>query len=310
MPSSITRREVHGAIRLAAPEINGWQHRVFCSFGELFRIVHFVGRKIRVVRKKENFIPFVMGTVLDTFLGKCPSIQKISKMVFGSLSIIRCGGDILELKRLGSRFSSCIKGKHYIVVKGDRLSDIKSRFSSRVFDQWRWFRVVYCLQLKEAFRVLGLIFRRFLLLGLHLSDVYAAYKESHVAEVFVYGKELWQEITSNRSKLVKYLKQTRNVNDWLLMQKKSSWTTHIFLNALLLPATLKEKLPDPSDVKRKIDQKVTHMAIKIDAVAERLLGSEAKYLIYKEGSSQDPNAVRFLIPPKRAIENKKESGYP
>lgn len=297
------RKEIHGAIRVATPQIRGCQGRVFCSLGEVFRVAHLVGRKIRIVRKKENFIPFAMGSVLDNFLGQCPPVQNIAKFVFGSLSIIRCGEDILELKRLGNRFAACVRGKHYVVVKGDRWSNLKSPIAVGLADRWRWLRRVYCLQLKEAFRSLGLFFRRLFLLGLHLSDVYAAYQEHHVAEVFVYAKDLWHEISSDQSKLVKYLKQTKNLNDWMLMRKNSSFTTSVFLNALILPAKFKQKLQDLADVKKNVDRGVDNLAIKIEAMAERLFpGPDTKYRIYREGSREDPNAARFLSPPKRSVE--------
>lgn len=302
MSIRLSHTPVRQAIRVVTPELSFFQQLLLFG-GEAARIGYLIGRKIRILRKKENIAPLLMGSILDAAVGHLPSVQQVARIVFGSLSILRCSEDLLKIKQLGKRCHALFRGREYLVIKKiEWASTLKGRISPSIYHSWLWFQRVYLLQVKEAFRLLGKVFKQVALLGLHLADAYSAYRERNVSEIFVHGRDLWRRLTSDESALVKELKRTKKINDWMLARQGSNWTTKLFLNLLTLPNRLKAKLPDMRDVKKQAEGKLDAMATNIEAIGELTKDhSQRKYHIYTEGSSKDPNAMRFLPSPKRAV---------
>lgn len=292
---------------------SGW-----LAAGEIFRVGHLIGRKIRILKNRKNHALYAIGAGLEPVIGKLPGVRTIAKVVFGALSAIRCSNDLIELSRLSKRCRMLFKGQGYILVKKDhwKRKDFK-RGSPSLADGWRWFRYVFLAQIKLAFQTIGAIFKRIFLLALHLSDVYASFRARHTAEVFVYGKELWKSLTSNRSRLVQELKKSKQVVDSMLQKTGSAWTASFLLGLLTVPAKIKQKLPDRRDVEMNLAKTLQGLEERIEASQEvfknrerefyhrRILKrsyvppTEKKYRVFIKGSAEDADAMRFILPPNK-----------
>jgi hypothetical protein len=298
--------------------------RALLACGQVMRIGLLVGRKVRVMRKKENRIPLAVGYALNAGIQLCPParrpMQYAAKIVFGSLSIVRCSEDLVEIKSWSQRAIRCIKGVEYVTIKKDDWS--RANFKRRTYlpseEYWIWFRRVYTLQLKQAFICIGHCFKRLGMLAMHLTDACTAYTDQHVAEIVVYSKDLWLSLTQNDAILVKELKRTGHVTDWMLGKRGSPWTTALMLNLFAIPARIQEKLPDVRDLQNAAKNRLEQTAIRIAALEEECNSQRRQFLaqastteqprfiptlnrryrIFSEGSVQDPNTMRFIVPPR------------
>lgn len=319
MPKTHLRRNIHTAVRMATPDNHlTCGQRFLMGFGEVFRWGYLIGRKVCLVKDKKNFGPLVAGSILDSALGNLPSVQQIARIVFGTLSIMRCAEDLVELKNIGRKIKSLFLGKEYITVKKDNWDSLKKRKVSASFaDRWRWFWRVYMKQVKEAFRMIGVWFKRLFLLGLHLADSYSAFKNRHVAEIFVHARDLWNTLTSSKSHLRNQLERSKKINDYMLKKMGSKHRTSFFLNLALLPAKIKQAFPDIRDVKESIAKGTDKLQMRVDAVGEELRVRYQQFLddiglsfkmnpalvlprlprrfrVFQKGSVDDPSAMRFI----------------
>jgi hypothetical protein len=322
MPS---HQQVRQAIFAQVPGFSFPQKFLLAS-AHILRFGLLLGRKVRVWGKKENTIPLALGSTLDAALGMRPSVQKIAQIVFGSLSIIRCGEDLAQINQLVHKVKRCFRGREYVIVKKDVWPSSSSQGRRRLlfYERFKWIRYFYSEQVKLAFVSIAQIFKQLALLSLHLSDAYSAYTDHHVSEIFVYAKDLWNSLTSENAVLVKELKRTRHVTNGMLAKNGSSWTTELFLSLFLVPARLSQKLPCARDAAASVRRGFEAAVIRIDAVSEEIKGrysrvlentmgvlnvprvlvpnSQNDYLIFTRGGSDDPHFMRFIPPPKKNSE--------
>jgi hypothetical protein len=273
--------------------------------------VALVSRKIRLLKKKENLVPYALGSALDAVVKSNPTLQQVARIPFGSISILKCAEDLGEISRLIRLAGRLLSGKEYVVVKKDAFTVPSKKGVSPSFqDKMRWRAVVYKLQLQLFFKTIGEIFKRFFQLVLHLGDVYTAFKENTLPEVFIHSRDLWNELTSHNSRVVKYLKRSEKINDWMLEKMGSSKKTAFLVKLFLLPAKIKEKLPDGRDVKAGITTAAKNQYAYFEADAEdqfvqnyKAFGGNTtelqgqKYWIFEQGTQDDPRANRFIKPP-------------
>jgi hypothetical protein len=318
MPANV-RRACRDTLKVIAPGMTPCQ-RSWLRAAEIFRVGHLISRKIRVLKNPKNHIPYAFGAGLEALTGNMPTVQGIAKATFGALSVMRCSEDLIEITRLSQRCRQLFRGTGYIVVKKDnwKAEDYK-RGSPAFIDGWRWFRYVYLAQIKLAFQTIGAIFKRLLLLALHLSDVYAAFRYNHVAEVFVYGKELWKSLSSDKSRLAQELTKAKQVADSMLIRTGSSWTVSFLLTIVTVPIKIKQKLPNPRDVEISFAKMMQGMEERMEASEEfyrslershfhrRVMGrsyvppAEKKYRVFKKGGEEDADLRRFIKPPVKKM---------
>lgn len=303
--------KIRGGIAVAAPGMTCGQKFLvtaagFCRFGWL------ISRKIRLLKKKENLVPYAMGSALDAFTKSNPTLQQVARIPFGSISILRCAEDLAEISRLFRLAGRLLTGKEYVVVKKDDFATpFKKGMSPSFQDKVRWHNTVFKLQIKLLFKVIGEIFKRFFQLILHLGDVYTAFKENTLPEVFIHSRDLWNELTSQNSSIVKYLKRSEKINDWMLEKMGSPKKTAFLVKMFLLPAKIRERLPDGRDVRAGIAKAAKNQYSFFEVNAESqfirdyiaLGGDETqlvgkKYWIFERGSADDPRVNRFIKPPR------------
>lgn len=278
----------------------------FCRYGLLF------SRKVRLLKKPENLVPYAAGSVLDAVTKRNPTLQQIARIPFGSVSILRCAEDLAEISRLFCQAGRLLTGKEYVVVKKDAfVVPDKKGGSPSVRAKTRWRSVVFKEQIRLLFKTIGEIFKRFFQLVLHLGDVYTAFSENTIPEVFIHSRDLWNELTSDKSKLVQYLKRTETINDFMLEKMGAPRKTAFLIKLFLLPAKIREKLPDPRDIKAGLQRFGKNFYSYYEANAEfqlvrfyEVLGGDKthlqgqKYWIFTEGSKDDPRANRYIKPPQ------------
>lgn len=231
MPKMMVRGRIRSAVVHNAEARHQAGSHGWVRFADCMRACLSFGRRIRIFSNKDNAVPFALGGVLDVMLGNNSAVQKVAKIVFGSLSILRCTEDLVELKRLGAKFRRCFSGREYVPIKGDSWERRKLRgcATPSTDDMKLWSKTGRRAQLKILFQTIAEIFKRFWLLVLHLADVYSAYTENTVAEVFVHGKDLWKMLTSDESILYKELQNTEKVNDHMLSSLGSPVHTKILM---------------------------------------------------------------------------------
>lgn len=309
--------KIRSGVAVAAPGMTCGQ-KCLLGLAGVFRF----SRKIRLLKKKENIVPYALGSFLDAVTKSNPTLQQVAKIPFGSISILRCACDLAEISRLIRLAGRLLAGKEYVVVKKDDFLMPNSKETSPSFlDKVRWWNVVYKEQIKLFFKTIGEIFKRFFLLILHLGDAYTAFTENTLPEVFIHSRDLWNELTSRDSKIVKYLKRTEKINDWMLEKMGSPRKTAFLVKLFLLPAKIREKLPDAKDVKAGIKKaaknQFSYMEVnqeyQIASFYEALGGDKIQlkqnYMIFAKGSAGDPRANRFVKKPPvidpKLINNKK-----
>lgn len=273
------------------------------GFAGIFRFT----RKIRILRKKENIVPYAFGSFLDVVTKKIPSLREAARIPFGTISILRCVEDLAELSRLIRLAGRLLIGKEYVIVKKDAFVVTSKGSSPSIHDKMRRFTVVYKEQIKLFFKTIVEIFKRFIKLILHLGDVYAAFTENAVPEVFIHSRDLWNKLTSSKSTLVKYLQRHEKINDWMLETMGSTKKTAILVKVLLAGAKVREKC---RNVKERIIRFVREQYLYFQANAEFQMGQlhklcggdesqlrDRKFWIYTKGSKNDPRLNRFIKPP-------------
>lgn len=309
MKSHQLHSNVRSAIAVATPGMTFPQKCLVRTAGVLlFGFLAF--RKFRLLRKKENLVPYALGSALDAVTKRSPTLQQVARFPFGSISILRCSEDLAEIGRLVRLSGRLILGKEYMVVKKDTfLTVAKPGLSPSLQDKMRWWNVVVRLQIKQLFKTIGEIFKRLFELAMHLGDAYTAFKENNVAEVFIHSRDLWNELTSQDSKIVKYLKRTEQINDWMLGRLGSSKTTGFLIKMLQTSANLRAAVPEIgngikttaqneySRIEATIEDQITH---DYDALGgdRNDLQDQQKYYAYDLGSKDDPNEMRFIDPPR------------
>jgi hypothetical protein len=310
MEKNLTSK-IRGGIAVAAPGMSCGQKLLLGAAG-VCRLGWLFSRKVRLLSKKENLVPYALGSALDVMTKSNPTLQQVARIPFGSISILRCVSDLAEISRLFRLAGRLLAGKEYVVVKKDDFATPFNRNVSPSFqDKMRWRSVVFKLQIKLFFQVIGEIFKRFFQLVLHLGDVYTAFKENTLPEVFIHSRDLWKELTSRDSKIVKYLKRSEKINDWMLEKMGAPKKTAFLVKLFLIPAKIVAKLPDGRDIKAAFQKFGKEQYSYFEANAEDQLvrnyvalgGDETeiegrKYWIFKRGSADDPRVNRFINPPR------------
>lgn len=252
MATPALRANVRATIEARTPEVTSGK-AFFLKSGELLSFGVGFAQKVCLLQKSGHIIPHLSGQLLDLAVGDNKKVQKAASMILGAKAITQCTSDILQLKWLGQRLIGLFKGQSYVVVKQDHWDcrSLAGRLSPSMQDKWRWFFTVVMEQIKHIFITIGLIFKRLLMLALHLSDAYKACSGNCVPGVFINAKALWDEISSDKSALVKQWKKNKTILEWMIKQKQlgnevkgtaSEWK--LFLAKLeLLPNTFR-KIPE------------------------------------------------------------------
>lgn len=321
------QKNVQAAIAVTTPGMGPAQKALLIT-AEVLRFGLLFARKVRLMRKRENAVPFAMGSVLDAAFGKKESVQRIARFVFGSVSIMRCSEDLILMHQIGKKLKAICRGKAYLVIKRDVWAKkLKKRhISPSTLDRIEWMKNVGKLQVRQFFKTIAEFFKRLALLALHLSDSYTAFKENTVSEVFIHGKDLWKMLTSEKSTLAKELKKSAGVVDLLLKRIGSCANTSILLKALALHAKIKQKLPDLDETGRNVERNFNDFSDRIEMrcqeIAEKYMRFledrqlvrkipalfiprlEKKFLIFNKGDQNDPDLHRFIESPKLQTNNR------
>lgn len=300
---------IKSGIAVAAPGMTCGQKILF-GVANIFRWGFFGLRKVRLLSNKKNVVPYAIGSVVDVMTKKIPALREVARIPFGSVSILRCVEDLIKMTQLTHLAGRLLRGKEYVVVKKDRFTSSNVGYSPSFQDRARWKMVVVKLQMKLFFKTIGEIFKCFLQLILHLGDVYTAFKENTLPEVFIHSRDLWKKLTSQDSTIVKCLKRTEEVSDRVLQKLGCSRNTNFLLKFFLLPAKIKEKLPDGRDIKEGVVTAAKNKYEHFKAVSEdqvirdyEMLGGDKmdlegqQFWIFEPGSKDDPQANRFMKPP-------------
>lgn len=310
MANDLTSK-IKSGIEVVAPGMTCGQKWLLGLAG-CFKWGWFISRKVRILRKKENLVPFAIGSAINGIAQSSPTLQAVARFTLGTVSIIRCAEDLAEISRLARLAWRCFKGKEYVVVKKDSFAvPANEGVSPSIQDKTRWKLVVYKAQIKLMFKTIGEIFKRFFLLVMHLGDIYTAFEDNTASEVVIHSRDLWNKLTSSNSRLVKYLERSQKINDWMLEKMGSTKKTAILVKLLSVPAKIRRIAPDYRDVKNiavtAIKDQFSYIQADIEFQFVRdyeALGGDPshlygqKYWIYEKGSKKDPHTHRFIKPPR------------
>lgn len=250
-------------------------------------------RRIYLLSDSKRVVSFAFGSALNLGLGNSPTLLQISRIILGSLSIIRCGEDIQKLGKLTRRIKKILSGRHYIPLKGNCFVE------GRLFDQFRFEWILRQERIILLFRTIGEIFKQFGSLLWHFGDAYVAYNEDCSSEVFIHGVDLWEHLTSDQSFLVKQLNKCKDINDSIF--GPMGWTTKLMLNVITLPAQVVSTAPDIVNVTNKVlSRRMENIRANILVIAKAVFNYRPPdILAYVKGDADDPERTRLMTPPKK-----------
>lgn len=197
-----------------------------------------LGRKFRIYSQPSNLAPLFAGSVLDCVAGRNPTMQQVSRVIFGSASILKCSEDLLRLAEEIQKISAIFRGRSYVFIKHKSWTEFTP--SVRYFIKLEYIENKILVQrfnncVKEAFKNL-------FLLALHFSDACMAFRENTVSEVFVHGKDLLQKISDPDATVVKNLNRLNKISDKMLSGLNLSWTTKALVGVCTVPAKIRQKV--------------------------------------------------------------------
>lgn len=238
---------------------------------KIFRVI----RKIRLYSNLHNPLPLAIGSILNLAAGNNPTVQHVARFIFGTLSIIKCSEDLIVLTGILREMKENFKGESYILIKGDKGFE-KGRFRAKLL----WIKGMRAERIKRTFYLIGQFFKNLAKLGVHLSDVKAAYTENTVSEVIVHAHELWRHLSSSEEVLAKNLLRNKEINDYLLTQFQSTFRTQALLQILTVPVRLRDKLPDREDIKRSINRHKKILSACVDLFDDYFVNPKEERRIY------------------------------
>lgn len=287
---------------------------------KVFWFLSLVGRRIRLFRNPKNLVPLMAGSILDAAIGKLPTMQKASRIVFGSASIVKCSDDILRLSSLARSISRVFKGRELPVIKQKTWNNgptSKNRSPSAAY-MAKINKVKIPFLAKRLFAYLLEVIKTFGLLMLHFVDAITAYREKNAtSEIFVHGIDLYNKLTSSDSEIVKHLKKLENVTNIMLKGIGASWGTTALLGLFILPAKVRKAVPGITDLFDNFKRNFALIKEKLEALGEgvmveylwllnrtELLNKVPRQLVPEIERQfdfimpgQDPNALRFIKEP-------------
>lgn len=300
------QKDIRQAVILVTPQMTGFKKGLLV-LGQGLSVGFLLFRRIRLLKRKENAIPFALGSVLDHTLGKKATVQQIARFVFGGVSIIRCSEDFLEMRKIFICFKALLRGEEYITIHGNGWKAAKSlRISPSWKEKWLRYKILFPLFFKKFFQYIGQFFKRFAALMIHLTDAYLAYRQKTVNEVFIHGKDLWKKLTSDEAVLVKHLKSAKRVNNFMLGQLNPSWTTSLLLSFLTVPAKLKGQLPDKTERKRRLKEPLLRFEGNLAASKDTF---KTNYLNFIEKVGLLPRLNEKLIPAREVATEQFIEGF-
>lgn len=273
---------VKQALAFVAPKMSK-QESLFLKGAYSLRKSFVFYRKIRCLNSKKNQVSFAMGVLV----GNNPTVQQIARFIFGNLSLLKCTKDLHILKSLHRRCRRIIAGKHYVKVKGDR-------FDKRI----NWKKNLHKERTKAFFRTVSEIFKTLGQLTWHLSDVYSAYNDNSGSHVFVHGRALWNELAaSDTTYLLKKLKKSRKLNDWIFQKEGMALSTKLLIGVLGVPSKV-------TPLKKEVKDKIKEIAADVEEGLQDIKNKWYKHQgIPKEYLSDTDSAPkkiekRFITPPR------------
>lgn len=282
------------AFSFAAPKMSK-QETLFLKGAHALRSGFLLYRKVRYINSKKTAVSFAMGAIV----GKHPTVQQIARSIFGSLSIIKCTKDLHSLKRLHRRCRRILAGSHYVKIKGNRF-DLKRKggISPSVIDRLRWKKNLKSARAKAFFQTVGEIFKTLGELTWHLCDVYAACNDKRSGSLFIHSRQLWDELNApDNIFLLKKLKKSCTLNDWMFQKKGLAITTKLLIGILQVPSKV-------TPLKKGVRDKIKGIAEEVEETLQDIKikwngwqGIDQDYLI--EEPVIPTNINRFIIPPCR-----------
>lgn len=154
-------------------------------------------------------------------------------------------------------------------------------------------------------------------LMLHMGDAYVAFNEDCSSEVFIHSRDLWDELSSDQSYLVKQLKNNEAFNDWVLgrINTQTSLCTQALMGLIAVPSQVRGALPDIRDISNAATEMADEISLSLklsiqdyQTAFRKLRGIDPwinsyDHYSYKKGSNRDPEMTRWIKPPKRIIIN-------
>ncbi len=316
MSEILSPSQINQAVCYASPGMSSAEGS-FLMCAEIFRSFYLKCRKIYLMAN--NPISFAAGSALSLAVGQNNVLDQVARVVLGSLSILRCGEDLHKFRALYKKCRRIVSGKEYIPVKGDRfnINRSKSKILPQFLDEVRYAHKMRMERIALLITTLGEIAVVFGELMLHMGDVYIAFNEDCVTEVFIHSRDLWDELTSDESYLVQQLKDNEGLNDWLLGKSTglSGLCTQVFLSTLVIPSQIRSALPDFRDVTQAVSDAIDEVALNVKLnIQDYQIGFRSlcgidpsltynEYYSYKKGSLRDPRVTRWINPPKRIAIN-------
>lgn len=276
MPNQALLSNLAQALAFVAPKMSK-QETFFLKGAFFLRSSFLLYRKLTYVRDKKTAISFTMGTIV----GSHPTVQQIARFIFGSLSLIKCTKDLYHLKSLHRRCRRILAGKHYVTIKGDRFNlKCKKGISPSTMDRLRWKKNLKMARIKAFFATVKEIFKTLGKLTWHLSDGYTAFNDKHSGSIVVHSHQLWNELNAQDTTfLLKKLKKSRALNDWLLQKRGLAMSTKLLIQILKIPSKVAPLHKEIKGTFQGIIEEVEEGLIDFKTKWNQWQGLEKDYLI-------------------------------
>lgn len=275
-----TSKHVSGAIEVVTP-LPPFATKMLILPAKALVFFFTLGRKIRLFAKTKNHIPLLAGGVLETIVGKNPTVQQIARVTFGAVSVVKCSEDIMRIISAGRRIGRIFQGKSYVFPikhKSWNETGLYQRLTSAEAYHLKIRRIEIPILIKRFFLLLFEIFKAIALLALHFADACMAFRANTVSEVFVHGRDLFDKLTKPDAPLIKTLKgPVRKVANFMLRGLGLSWTVTALIGLLTLPAKIREKL-DIGEAVENCRRNFEFVADKTSAAGALLSNTYADFL--------------------------------